>query len=228
MPVDQVEETIEHATQQLKSELEASGKVIKKWLLVTYDIKGRWEVAGQRTDDYVGNAVRNMFREKLYRFGGRMLNHSTYLVPCVVVPEAVNDLSRAERYIQTFAEESNVQIDVVGMDIANLETAKKWTNEYIDDLEKRLEEMDKNAEIAFEKLIELQNEISDDPKKSLRGIHRIVKGINGQYEEIQGLISRFTDNDPHYQYMLTKIKNTVDGIFATWARIKQMKGIEDV
>lgn len=216
---------------------------ITKYLLVGYDIEGRnysrdvilknqngmseFEYAQSRKlDDHkMSNSTRNMFREKLRRRGAMYLSDSLYLLPLQVLRTDDGkqmELADAETWLIAWGETLGVKIHTMANVLGTDKSIENVSKAYYQVLKDRFLEMDQDLDNALEKIQDLQDQVAVDPKKTIRGVHRIVEAIEARTEEAQELISRYGDPKKD-QFHLTKIIATTRLIRDIYEKVKDTK-----
>ena len=178
------------------------------------------------SDCKMSNSTRNMFRQKLVdKMGAMYLSDSLYLLPLQVLRNDEGEqmeLSEAETWLIAWGETLGVKIHTMAGELATERSIENVSKAYYQILKERFEEMDQRLDSALGKLQDLQDLVEQDPKKSIRGIHRIVEAIEAQTEETQELINRYGDPKKD-QFKLTKIIATTKLIREVFERIRDTK-----
>jgi len=249
-----VEKLIEQIEKD-KSITLSENQILTKYLLVGYDIHGRnWSrhvrldsaidsegvvhknITEQRIAELrgynaleVSNSKRNRFREKLLRMGAMYLSDSLYLLPLKVVKDNEGrnlDVEGAEEFLRAWGEDEQVNLHVMGFELQTKRSIEGVSKVFKKVLTDRFDEMEKHLESAHGKLLDLADDIITDPKKTIRGIHRIVEAMNKQAEDAQQLINRYSDDEEEtrkYQFNLSKIMALNDKIAGTYKDIVNIK-----
>ncbi len=208
------------------------------WVLVTYDIKGRYytdenekrkrirkEIRNGATRDEALLTTtcdnRNLFRDKLIRLCAVKENDSVYFVPAKLA-------SKREELIdilKTWGKKYGVDIKAFGVNIDDEEAVRSLSNQYTQNLIDLLKEMDDNLKEADHKLQDLEDEIKADPKKKLTGAYRIIEGVSTQFTDGQALVNRWgTDTN---QWDLNKLRYAVLGLIKRWNNIRKSRKLDD-
>ncbi len=82
--------------------------------------------------------------------------------------------------------------------------------------------MDESLDQSLKMIEQLQDQVAVDPKKTIRGIHRIVEAIEARTTEAQELVNRYGEPERD-QLRLNKIGATTRGIRDIFEHIKVMK-----
>ncbi len=246
MPLHSVEEIIEQLEKDKSISLKES-EYLTKYLQVGYDIHGRnWsrhlrytnqrgrteaQLAEERgySPSQRSNAKRNRFREKLLRMGAMYLSDSLYLLPLKVVKNEDGkelDISGAEEFLRAWGEDEDVELHVMGYTLDSKQSIEKISKVFKKVLTDRFDEMEEHLAGAHKRLLDLADDVAEDPKKTIRGIHRIVEAIDQQAIDARELINRYSDDEEEerrYQFNLDKIMALRDKIEATYGSIVAMK-----
>ncbi len=233
----------------------SDNQLLTKYLLVGYDIHGRnWsrhvrldsatdrdgkvhtniteqKIAELRGYDRleVSNAKRNRFREKLLDMGAMYLSDSLYLLPLKVVKDNDGndlDVAGAEEFLRAWGEDEQVNLHVMGFELQTKRSIEGVSKVFKKTLTDRFDEMEKHLKSAHDRLLDLADDVIADPKKTIRGIHRIVEAMNIQAEDAQELINRYSDDQDEtrkFQFNLSKIMALNREIGQTYREIVNMK-----
>lgn len=254
MPLKSVEQLIEKMEKDKSITLQKD-EYLTKYLLVGYDIEGRnWsrhvtlreardrdgnihrniteqEIAGLRgySSRETSNAKRNAFREKLLRKGAMYLSDSLYLLPLKVVRDEQGkdlDITGAEAWLEAWGKDLEVNLHVMGFELQSNKSIEGVSKAFKKVLTDRFDEMEAHLEGAYNKLIDLEDQIATDPTKTLRGIHRIVEAMDGQFLEAQELINRYSDSEEEtrkHLFNLGKLNSLNKDIGIAYRRLVDMK-----
>jgi len=246
LPLKSVEKLIEQMEKDKSISL-SKNEFLTKYLLVGYDIHGRnWsrhiryinqhnrteaQIAEQRgySSSERSNAKRNRFREKLLRMGAMYLSDSLYLLPLKVVKDNDGkdlDITGAEEFLKAWGEDEDVNCHVMGFNLESPRSIEGVSKAFKKVLTDRFEDMEIHLESAHRKLLDLADDVAEDPKKTIRGIHRIVEAIDKQSIDATELINRYSDDEDEarkYQFNLDKILALKDKIAGTYKTIVEMK-----
>jgi Ran GTPase-activating protein (RanGAP) involved in mRNA processing and transport len=249
-----VEKLIEQIEKD-KSITLSENQILTKYLLVGYDIHGRnWsrhvrldsaidsegvvhkniteqKIAELRGYDslQVSNSKRNRFREKLLDMGAMYLSDSLYLLPLKVVKDNQGkdlDVEGAEEFLRAWGDDEHVNLHVMGFELQTKRSIEGVSKVFKKVLTDRFDEMEKHLESAHNRLLDLADDVIADPKKAIRGIHRIVEAMNQQAEDAQELINRYSDDEDEtrkFQFNLSKIMALNREIGQTYREIVNMK-----
>jgi len=249
-----VEKLIEQIEKD-KSITLSENQILTKYLLVGYDIHGRnWsrhvrldsaidsegvvhkniteqkiaELRGYNALE-VSNSKRNRFREKLLDMGAMYLSDSLYLLPLKVVKDNKGndlDVEGAEEFLRAWGDDEHVNLHVMGFELQTKRSIEGVSKVFKKVLTDRFDEMEKHLESAHNRLLDLADDVIADPKKAIRGIHRIVEAMNIQAEDAQQLINRYSDDEDEsrkFQFNLSKIMALNKEIGQTYREIVNMK-----
>jgi len=207
------------------------------WVLVTYDIKGRYYSDENQRNKRIRKEMRegatreealetiscdkrNLFREKLERLCAVKQNDSVYLVPAKLA-------SKREELIATlkfWAGQYGVDIKAVGVTIDDQEQVESLSNQYTNNLKTLLKEMNENLKEAWKKIRTLEDDVAKDPKKKLTGAYRIIEGVSVQFTDVQALISRWGNDDDQWDLDSTKYK--VIQLIERWNKIRASRKLD--
>lgn len=208
------------------------------WVLVTYDIKGRYysneserntrirkEMRQGATREQALETIscdkRNLFREKLERLGAVKQNDSVYFVPAKLA-------SKREELILTlkhWAGQYGVDIKAVGVSIDDQEHVESLSNQYTQNLKSLLKEMNENLKEAWKKIRTLEDDVAKDPKKKLTGAYRIIEGVSIEFTDVQALINRWGNDDD--QWDLDSLKYKIIQLIERWNSIRKSRKLDD-
>jgi len=246
LPLHSVEEIIKELEKDKSFSIKKS-EYLTKYLQVGYDIHGRnWSrhlrytnqrgrTEAQLAEDRgyspseKSNAKRNRFREKLLRMGAMYLSDSLYLLPLKVVRNEDGkelDIAGAEEFLKAWGEDEDVVLHVMGYTLDSKQSVAKMSKVFKKVLIDRFDEMEEHLEGAHKRLLDLADDVAEDPKKTIRGIHRIVEAIDDQAIDARELINRYSDDEDEerrYQFNLDKIMALRDKIAGTYKNIVEMK-----
>jgi len=233
----------------------SKNETLTRYLLVGYDITGRnWSprikhltatdrdgvvhrnisehdiaVLREYSPRQTSNAKRNQFREKLLRKGAMFLSQSLYLLPLKVVKDDKGldlDIEGAEEFLRAWGKDEDVTLHVMGFNAESKRTIDGLSKVFKKVLTDRFDEMEKNLEHAHNHLLDLADEIAQDPKKTLRGIHRIVEAMDEQVIDAQELINRYSEDEEEsrkHQFNLSKLTSLKGDIERAYRRVVEMK-----
>jgi len=249
-----VEKLIEQIEKD-KSITLSENQILTKYLLVGYDIRGRnWSrhvrldsvvdrdgvihrnITEQKVAELRGfkgyeisNSKRNRFREKLLDMGAMYLSDSLYLLPLKVVKDNQGkdlDVEGAEEFLRAWGDDEHVNLHVMGFELQTKRSIEGVSKVFKKVLTDRFDEMEKHLKSAHDRLLDLADDVITDPKKTIRGIHRIVEAMNLQAIDAQKLINRYSDDEDEtrkYQFNLSKIMALNEKIGKTYKEIVNMK-----
>ena len=172
-------------------------QIHKDFFLVLYDISD--------------NITRNWFRDKLYRMGGMEKTESCYLVPKSV---------RSVDEVMAVAKERGVRMEIFGLEITD-EQAETLSKKYVKELEQRLDEIDKWASEAWERLKDVEENLDDPKKSSMTGLHNMMKGIRDQCAEVMTIINRWGNEKDEFE--LQKLEAFIQRITDRFERLRAHK-----
>lgn len=181
------------------------------------------------SDKEISNAKRNQFREKLKRMGAMFLSQSLYLLPLKVVRDEQGnelDITGAEEFLKAWGRDEQVNLSVMGFNLESKTSIEGVSKAFKKVLTDRFDEMEKHLESAHNKLMDLADDIAQDPKKTIRGIHRIVEAMDKQVIDAQELINRYSDSEEEarkHQFNLAKLNSLRKDIEIAYQRIVAMK-----
>jgi len=208
------------------------------WVLVTYDIKGRFysdeneertrirkEIREGATQEQARETVscdkRNIFRDKLRRLGAVKKNDSVYFVPAKLAGRKEELVS----LLKKMGKEYGVQITALGVNIDDEGEIKSLSNQFTENLKEMLKEMNENLKLSNQKMKSIEDDVERDPKKKLTGAYRIIEGVSNDFTEVQGLINKWgNDND---QWDLDSLKFKVMGLIERWNKIRSHKKLDE-
>lgn len=208
------------------------------WVLVTYDIKGRYYTEESEKNARIRKEMRNgatrdealltttcdnrnLFRDKLIRLCAVKENDSVYFVPA----KLASTRETLIEILKTWGAKYGVDIKAFGVNIDDEDTIRSLSNQYTQNLIDLLKEMDDNLKEADHKMQDLEDEIKADPKKKLTGAYRIIEGVSVQFTDCQALINRWgTDTD---QWDLNKLRYAVLGLIKRWNNIRKSRKLDD-
>lgn len=194
-----------------------------------FGIKNRLGIyVGGHLNRKMSNSTRNLIREKLVReFGAILMSHSLYLIPLQMVrdrnnPNQLMDITEAERFLEAWGLEKGVSIHTYANQLLTDRDIQNVSKAYYKALEDRFTEMDESLDQSLRMIEELQDQVTDDPTKTIRGIHRIVEAIEARTTEAQELVNRYGEPERD-QLRLNKIGATTRGIRDIFEHIKTIK-----
>jgi len=174
----------------------------------------------------MSNSSRNWLRENLLRkYGAMYQSDSLYLLPILVMRDKNGnrmEINEAQKFLEAWGEEEGVTIHTMANKLATERDIDNVSKAYYKVLRDRFTEMDESLEEAHNKLLDLENDVAVDPKKTIRGIHRIVDAIESRTFEAQELVNRYGDPKKD-QFHMTQIAGTTEKIRTTFERIRKMK-----
>jgi len=208
------------------------------WVLVTYDIKGRFYSDEQQEHDRIQKEMRegatreqaletvscdkrNTFRDKLRRLGAVRKNDSVYFVPAKLA-------GRREELIQLLkkmGKEYGVQITAIGVSIDDQNEIKSLSNQFTENLKLMLKDMNENLKESWKKIKTIEDDVAKDPKKKLTGAYRIIEGVSNDFTEVQGLINKWGNDDD--QWDLDSLKYKVLSLIERWNKIRANKKLDE-
>lgn len=208
------------------------------WVLVTYDIKGRFyadadegqtriekEIRQGATEEQARETVscdkRNIFRDKLRRLGAVKKNDSVYFVPAKLA-ERKEDLVKL---LKSMGKEYGVQITAIGVNLHDDQEVKSLSNQFTENLKSMLKDMNENLKQANQKMKNIEDDLERDPKKKLTGAYRIIEGVSDDFTEVQALINRWGNEDD--QWDLDSLKFKVMGLIERWNKIRTHKKLDE-
>lgn len=151
-------------------------------------------------------------REKLiYHFGGMQHTQSCYLIPKTVA---------SQMELEDWGKDNKVKLVIFGLD-TSYEQSKSFTQHYVKMLENRLKEVDERIEQFWDRLEEIENNLDDPETSSMTGIHKILEGIDIEFEEIQKIINRY--GNKHDIFQLNKIVVFTNKCKDRYERLKKHK-----
>lgn len=175
-------------------------RIERDWILVTYDVKA---------DD----TLRDMIRHKLLKHMGAIYqNDSVYLVP--------KKIHNADEIKKWGKDNFNINLIVFGLD-ATLDDCKTLSKRYVADLRNRKRDVNEQSQRVWERLIEIEENIDDPDISRLTGIHKMIEGITGQYDELRKLINRYGNKTDEFK--LERLFAIVEKCSKRYDRIKEMK-----
>ncbi len=174
----------------------------------------------------MSNSSRNWLRENLLRkYGAMYQSDSLYLLPILVMRDKNGnrmEINEAQKFLEAWGEEEGVTIHTMANKLATERDIDNVSKAYYKVLRDRFTEMDESLQIAHDKLLDLENDVAVDTKKTIRGIHRIVDAIESRTFEAQELVNRYGDPKKD-QFHMTQISATTKSIRETFERIRKMK-----
>ncbi len=174
----------------------------------------------------MSNSSRNWLRENLLRkYGAMYQSDSLYLLPILVMRDKNGnrmEINEAQKFLEAWGEEEGVTIHTMANKLATNRDIDNVSKAYYKVLRDRFTEMDESLQIAHDKLLDLENDVAVDTKKTIRGIHRIVDAIESRTFEAQELVNRYGDPKKD-QFHMTQISATTKSIRETFNRIRKMK-----
>ena len=208
------------------------------WVLVTYDIKGRFysdenegqeriakEIREGATEEQARETVscdkRNIFRDKLRRLGAVKKNDSVYFVPAKLA-ERKEDLVKL---LKDMGKQYGVQITAIGVNLHDDQEVKSLSNQFTENLKSMLKDMNENLKEANKKMKTIEDDVERDPKKKLTGAYRIIEGVSDDFVEVQGLINKWGNDDD--QWDLDSLKFKVMGLIERWNKIRSHKKLDE-
>ena len=210
-------------TKQLQREVNA-GRMTKEEAFGVKDRFGR--MIGGHLNRKMSNSTRNWLREKLLRqYGAIYQSDSLYLLPIIVMRNdegKMMPIGEAQEFLEAWGRKEGVIIHTMANKLATERDIENVSKAYYKVLRDRFTEMDESLETAHDKLLDLENNVAVDPKKTIRGIHRIVDAIEDRTFEAQELVNRYGDPKKD-QFHMTQISATTKSIRETFERIRKMK-----
>lgn len=208
------------------------------WVLVTYDIKGRFysdpDEEQQRIDNEIRDGAteeqaretiscdkRNIFRDKLRRLGAVKKNDSVYFVPAKLATRKEELVS----LLKKMGKQYGVQITAIGVNLHDDQEVKSLSNQFTENLKSMLKEMNENLKQANQKMKNIEDDIERDPKKKLTGAYRIIEGVSNDFTEVQALINKWGNEDD--QWDLDSLKFKVMGLIERWNKIRTHKKLDE-
>lgn len=208
------------------------------WVLVTYDIKGRFysdegeeqeriakEIREGATEEQARETIscdkRNIFRDKLRRLGAVKKNDSVYFVPAKLATKK----EELVQLLKNMGKQYGVQITAIGVNLHDDQEIKSLSNQFTENLKSMLKDMNENLKEANTKMKNIEDDIERDPKKKLTGAYRIIEGVSNDFTEVQSLINKWGNNDD--QWDLDSLKFKVMGLIERWNKIRTHKKLDE-
>jgi len=208
------------------------------WVLVTYDIKGRFysdegeeqeriakEIREGATEEQARETIscdkRNIFRDKLRRLGAVKKNDSVYFVPAKLATKK----EELVQLLKNMGKQYGVQITAIGVNLHDDQEIKSLSNQFTENLKSMLKDMNENLKEANQKMKNIEDDIERDPKKKLTGAYRIIEGVSNDFTEVQALINKWGNNDD--QWDLDSLKFKVMGLIERWNKIRTHKKLDE-
>lgn len=208
------------------------------WVLVTYDIKGRFysdpeeeqqridnEIRAGATEDQARETIscdkRNIFRDKLRRLGAVRKNDSVYFVPAKLAEKKASLI----KLLKDMGKEYGVQITAIGVNLDDEEEIKTLSNQFTENLKLMLKDMNENLKESNKKMKSIEDDVERDPKKKLTGAYRILEGVSNDFTEVQGLINKWGNEDD--QWDLDSLKFKVLGLIERWNKVRAHKKLDE-
>ena len=210
-------------TRQLQREVNAK-RMTKEEAFGVKDKFGR--MIGGHLNRKMSNSTRNWLREKLLRqYGAIYQSDSLYLLPIIVMRNEqgkMMPIGEAQEFLEAWGRKKGVIINTMANKLVTDRDIENVSKAYYKVLRDRFSEMDESLQVAHEKILELENDVAVDTKKTIRGIHRIVDAIESRTNEAQELVNRYGDPKKD-QFHMTQISATTKEIRTTFEKIRKMK-----
>jgi len=176
-------------------------KIERDWILVTYDV--------QDGDDTLRDRLRHKLTKKM---GAIYQNDSVYLVP--------KKIHNAEEIKRWGRDNFNLNLVVFGLD-ATLEDCKSLSKRYVQDLQNKKKDVNLESQRVWERLVEIEENLDDPDISRLTGIHKMIEGIKGQYDELRKLINRYGNKQDEFK--LERLFAITEKCEKRYEKIKEMK-----